>query len=112
MLGRDYIEEYRLAIVKAGACDPNVLGIISDFVLEVDAIDICMVFSVIKNGVKLSFRSCIKAVSYTHLARKSLLMRSKEVKYKGMRRIRKTRLCNLNAIKQRVTEHNVKSIMY
>ena len=42
----------RLAIVKAGACDPNVLGIISDFVLEVDAIDICMVFS---------------AVSYTHL---------------------------------------------
>ena len=39
-------------------------------------------------------------------------MRSKEVKYKGMRRIRKTRLCNRNAIKQRVTEHNVKNIMY
>lgn len=35
-----------------------------------------------------------------------------DVKYKGMRRIRKTRLCNRNAIKQRVTEHNVKSIMY
>ena len=35
-------------------------------------------------------------------------MRSKEVKYKGMRRIRKTRLCNRNAIKKRVTEHNVK----
>ena len=34
-------------------------------------------------------------------------MRSKEVKYKGMRRIRKTRLCNRNAIRQRVTEHNV-----
>mgnify|MGYP001242977519 CR=1 FL=1 len=65
---RDYIEEYRLAIVKAGACDPNVLGIISDFVLEVDAIDICMVFSVIKNGVKLSFRSCIKEVSASEMA--------------------------------------------
>ena len=68
LLGRDYIEEYRLAIVKAGACDPNVLGIISDFVLEVDAIDICMVFSVIKNGVKLSFRSCIKEVSASEMA--------------------------------------------
>ncbi len=70
LLGRDYIEEYRLAIVKAGACDPNVLGIISDFVLEVDAIDICMVFSVIKNGVKLSFRSCIKEVSASEMRRK------------------------------------------
>ncbi len=39
LLGRDYIEEYRLAVVKAGACDPNMLGIIIDFVLEVDAID-------------------------------------------------------------------------
>ncbi len=68
LLGRDYIEEYRLAVVKAGACDPNVLGIISDFVLEVDAIDICMVFSVIKNGVKLSFRSCIKEVSASEMA--------------------------------------------
>ena len=46
----------------------NVLGIISDFVLEVDAIDICMVFSVIKNGVKLSFRSCIKEVSASEMA--------------------------------------------
>ena len=68
LLGRDYVEEYRLAIVKAGACDPNVLGIISDFVLEVDAIDICMVFSVLEEGVKLSFRSCIKEVSASEMA--------------------------------------------
>ena len=34
-------------------------------------------------------------------------MRSKEVKYKGMRRIRKKRLCNRNATRQRATEHNV-----
>ena len=38
-------------------------------------------------------------------------MRLKEVKYKRMRKIRKTRLSNQNATKQRVTEHNVKSIM-
>lgn len=68
LIGRDYIEEYRLAIVKAGACDPNVLGIISDFVLEVDVIDTCMVFSVLEDGVKLSFRSCIKEVSASEMA--------------------------------------------
>ncbi len=68
LLGRDYIEEHRLAIVKAGACDPNVLGIISDFVLAVDVIDICMVFSVMEDGVKLSFRSCIKEVSASKMA--------------------------------------------
>ncbi len=68
LLGRDYIEEHHLAVVKAGACDPNVLGIISDFVLEVDVIDICMVFSVLKDGIKLSFRSCIKEVSASEMA--------------------------------------------
>lgn len=68
LIGRDYIDEYRLAIVKAGACDPNVLGIISDFVLEVDVVDICMVFSVLQDGVKLSFRSCIKEVSASEMA--------------------------------------------
>ena len=34
-------------------------------------------------------------------------MRLKEVKYKGMRRIRKTRLCNRNATRQRAVKHNV-----
>lgn len=63
-----YNEDYRFAVVKAGACDPNVLGIISDLLLEVDAVDICLVFSVQRDGVKLSVRSCVKEVKANELA--------------------------------------------
>lgn len=68
LLRTDYIEEFRLAIVKAGPCDPNILGIISDLVLEVDAVDICLVFNVNPHGVKLSLRSCVKEVQASELA--------------------------------------------
>ena len=43
-----------------------------------DAIDICMVFSVIKNGVKLSFRSCIKEVSASEMAQEVAGIKRKE----------------------------------
>lgn len=68
LLRSDYVEENRFAIVKAGACDPNILGVISDLVLEVDAIDVCVVFNVLSNGVKLSVRSCVKEVRASELA--------------------------------------------
>lgn len=68
LLKSDYIDEYRCAIVKAGPCDPNILGIISDLVLEVDAVDICLVFAVLPTGVKVSFRSCVKEVQANELA--------------------------------------------
>ncbi len=70
LLKSDYIEEQRFAIVKAGPCDPNVLGIISDLVLEVDAIDIVVVFCVLQNGVKLSVRSCVREVKASEMAEK------------------------------------------
>lgn len=70
LLRSDYIEEHRFAIVKAGPCDPNVLGIISDLVLEVDAIDIVAVFCVLQNGVKLSVRSCVREVKASEMAEK------------------------------------------
>lgn len=68
LLHSDYIEEYRAAVVKSGPCDPNVLGIISDLVLEVDAIDICVVFNVVQDGVKFSVRSCTREVKANELA--------------------------------------------
>ena len=67
LLSSDYLDEYRAAIVKAGACDPNVLGIISDLVLEVDAVDICVVFNEQPDGIKLSVRSCIREVKASEL---------------------------------------------
>lgn len=68
LMRSDYIEEYRCSIVKAGECDPNLLGIISDLVLEVDAVDVCLVFCVMQSGVKFSVRSCVKEVQANDLA--------------------------------------------
>lgn len=63
-----YNEQYRFAIVKSAPCDPNILGIISDFLLQVESVDICVVYSILPVGIKLSVRSCIKEVHANELA--------------------------------------------
>ena len=68
LLRCDYNEQYRFAVVKTGPCDPNVLGLISDMVLEVDAINVCVVFNMQQNGVKLSVRSCDENIRANELA--------------------------------------------
>lgn len=68
LLHSDYVDEYRCAIVKSAPCDPNILGLISDLVLEVDAVDCCIVFNVLPDGVKLSVRSCVKEIKASELA--------------------------------------------
>lgn len=68
LLAYDYNETYRYAVVEAQPCDPNILGIISDMILEVDAVDTCLVYSVLPFGVKISVRSCIKEVKASELA--------------------------------------------
>lgn len=70
LLRCDYNEQYHFAVVKAGHCDPNVLGLISDMVLEVDAIDVCVVFNLQPNGVKLSVRSCNENIKANELVAK------------------------------------------
>lgn len=68
LLHSDYLDAYRVAIVKSAPCDPNVLGIISDLILEVDAVDMCIVFNEQKGGVKISVRSCVEEVKASELA--------------------------------------------
>ncbi len=68
MLGYEYHEKHRYAIFKAEPCDPNILGLISDTCLSVDAIDSCLVYSVTQVGVKFSTRSCIREVRANELA--------------------------------------------
>ena len=63
-----YNEQYRYAIIKSAPCDPNILGIISDFLLQVDAVDTCVVYNVLSEGIKLSVRSCIREVRANELA--------------------------------------------
>lgn len=62
-----YNEEYRFAIVQAKPCDPNILGFISDLLLQVDGVDTCVVFCKVPSGLKLSVRSCITSVRAVEL---------------------------------------------
>ncbi|MCR5595737.1 MAG: DHH family phosphoesterase [Lachnospiraceae bacterium] len=66
--GADYYEEESYAIVYSKPCDPNILGIISDMVLEVDTVSTCLVYSILSIGVKISVRSCVKEVKASELA--------------------------------------------
>ena len=63
-----YNEQYRYAIIKSAPCDPNILGLISDFLLQVDAVDSCVVYNILNDGIKISVRSCIKEVRANELA--------------------------------------------
>ena len=64
----NYIEKYRTAIVKSEPCDPNILGVIGDFVIQVDSIDVCVIFNETPGGYKLSVRSCSLESSANELA--------------------------------------------
>lgn len=64
-----YNEEKRFAIVKAEPCDPNLLGMINDFALQVDKIDLCITYNELPNGYKLSVRSCAKDMTANELAK-------------------------------------------
>ena len=68
LLEYEYNEQYRYAVVEAAPCDPNILGMISDLMLEVDAVDTCLVYSILPFGVKISVRSCVKEVKASELA--------------------------------------------
>ncbi len=63
-----YNDDYEFAVIKAQPCDPNILGLISDFLLQVDAIKTCVVFNETGDGYKFSVRSCVKEVNANELA--------------------------------------------
>ncbi|MDE6615000.1 MAG: DHH family phosphoesterase [Lachnospiraceae bacterium] len=63
-----YCKENKFSVIEASECDPNILGIISDFVIQVEEIDICVAFNPNPGGYKLSVRSCIKEVKANELA--------------------------------------------
>lgn len=58
----------RVSIIKANPCDPNILGIIGDMVLQVDTVDVSIVYNECLGGYKLSVRSCIDTVAANDMA--------------------------------------------
>ena len=57
-----YNSDYHYAIIQAQPCDPNLLGLISDFLIQVDELTTCVVFNQLEDGYKFSVRSCVKEV--------------------------------------------------
>jgi len=69
MIRYSYNKDYQYAIIQAQPCDPNLLGLISDFVIQADEITTCIVFNELEDGFKFSVRSCTKEVMASELAR-------------------------------------------
>lgn len=68
MKNYSYYKDTKFAVIKTEQCDPNILGLISDFLLQVEEVAICIVFNEWSNGYKFSVRSCIKEVHANELA--------------------------------------------
>lgn len=68
MIRTSYNSDYRFAMIHAQKCDPNIMGIISDFLLQVDEVDTCVVFNEEYDGYKFSVRSCVEEVNANELA--------------------------------------------
>lgn len=68
MIRYSFNSDYGFAVIKAQPCDPNILGLISDFLLQVDVIKTCVVFNETGDGYKISVRSCVKEVNASELA--------------------------------------------
>lgn len=64
-----YNNEHHYSIIRAEKCDPNLLGLISDFLIQVDEITTAIVFSELDEGYKFSVRSCVKEVQANELAK-------------------------------------------
>ena len=63
-----YNDDYNYAIIKAKPCDPNILGLISDFLIQVAEVYTCVVYNETGDGYKFSVRSCTKEVQADELA--------------------------------------------
>lgn len=68
LLRTSYNRKNRFAVIITNPCDPNLLGYISDLVHQVDAIDVCVVYNEINNGIKYSVRSSSPEIMANELA--------------------------------------------
>lgn len=65
-----YDPEEKLGIVHSPACDANILGVVSDFVIRVSGVDCCVVYFTMpeKDLIKLSIRSVSKEFKASDIA--------------------------------------------
>ena len=68
LIRSSYNAANKCVMVKAQECDPNILGLISDFALQVDCVNVVITYSEIIEGIKYSVRSCVKDIMANELA--------------------------------------------
>lgn len=68
LIRNSYNAANHYVMVKAQECDPNILGVISDFALQVDCVNVAIVYTEIQEGIKYSVRSCVREVMANELA--------------------------------------------
>ena len=68
ILNYDYHPSNKYLVIEAEACDPCILGVISDFALETENVSVCVAFYESPYEVKFSVRSCSKEVRADELA--------------------------------------------
>lgn len=60
--------EKKFAVISALRCDQAVLGIIGDFVIQVDIVLVCFAYTSVNGGYQISVRSCDDQISAGKLA--------------------------------------------
>ena len=68
ILAYEYNGKNKYITIKADQCDPNILGVISDFSMETVGVNICLAYYVSPTEIKFSVRSCVKEVHANELA--------------------------------------------
>lgn len=68
MIRTIYNDAKRYSLIKSQPCDPNILGLISDMCIQVDNVDMCVVYNELNDGIKYSVRSCVKETKASDLA--------------------------------------------
>ena len=64
----EYSINHRFLVIQAKPCDPIILGVMSDFSMETENVDVCVAFYESPQEVKFSVRSCSKEVHADEVA--------------------------------------------
>lgn len=63
LIRHNYHPENRIAYIRSNPCDRNMLGVISDLLIQVEEVDTCIVYAEDRHGYRISVRSCGEEVT-------------------------------------------------
>lgn len=64
----NFHQDGRFALVSVQPCDPNILGFVGDLTMQVDAVDMALVYSEVPGGIKYSVRTMTRDAKASDIA--------------------------------------------